>query len=147
MGPGQRPPVGGRALERVQLPRVLKMEREPQRKLGTAQAPLEGVRPDRRAQLKVEFQAWGRAERTELVLPPRVGETARAPELSQETRNTPARPGLLVLRKGLRPDRDGESASGSTSDPSRHVAYPGLLATPGQGKGDVSRETIVLRPE
>ena len=57
-------------------------------------------------------------------------------------RSAPVRLGLLVLRWGSRPDRGGESASGSTSDSSRHVAYPGLPARPGQGNCDVSRETI-----
>jgi hypothetical protein len=57
-------------------------------------------------------------------------------------RGAPVRLGLLVQRKGSRPDRGGESASGSTSDPSRHNAYPGLPATPGQGNSHVSRETI-----
>ena len=55
---------------------------------------------------------------------------------------SPARQGLLFRRTGSRPGRDGESASGSTSDSTRHDAYPGLPATPGQGNSHVSRETL-----
>jgi hypothetical protein len=62
-----------------------------------------------------------------------VGAQARVGEAQ---RNAPARLGLLVLRKGSRPDRGGESASGSTSDSSRHDP-PILASRLGQVKASV----------
>jgi len=98
--------------------------------------------PDRRevaARLLVRLVAW--------VLRPRVGEGESGWERVPEVQlGAPARLVLLVRRQGPRPDRGGESASGSTSDPSRHNAYPGLPTTPGQGNSHVSRETIPQKP-
>jgi hypothetical protein len=54
--------------------------REPQRNLDSPQTLSQGVRPDRKAQSRVESQALARAARTELVLRPRVVQTERAPE-------------------------------------------------------------------
>jgi hypothetical protein len=151
--PALRPQVGewapgpGRELEREtgpgqqrRLGQGWRRERERRRSSEIFQVPSEEAGPDRKGMVvppQAEVRAWA--------VPPQAasGWQASGPVRVQGARRfAPVRLGLLVLRKGSRPDRGGESASGSTSDSSRHVAYPGLPATPGQGNCDVSRETI-----
>ena len=94
--------------------------------------------PDRRgvaARPQARVVAW--------VPRPLVGQRGPGWEWAPGVRQgAPARLAWPFLRQGTRPDRGGESASGSTSDPTRHNAYPGLPTTPGQGNSHVSRETI-----
>jgi hypothetical protein len=111
-----------------------------ERTLGAPQVRARGE-PDRRevvTRLRVGTVAW--------VPRPRVGPPGPTREWAPGVQQgAPVRLAWPFLRLGTHPDRGGESASGSTSDPTRHNAYPGLPATPGQGNSHVSRETISQR--